>query len=141
MRETRYSARLRARAIYADVRYRTEAHGPCAYRPCMRVLRVLMLLGSLFTAPAMAGPTAPQVERNAVELKQGMTTDEVQKLLGKPKRTAFRSNSIVQATPATLQWTYTFGSASSTERVLQIVFVAKAPEEWAVESWAWPNSY
>jgi len=38
-----------------------------------------------------ANPILAQAERNAVELKQGMTLEEVQKLLGKPKRTALRN--------------------------------------------------
>jgi len=74
-------------------------------------------------AGALAGPG--QAERNAVELKQGMTLEEVEKLLGKPKRTALKN--------AALQWTYVWVP----ERTLQVVFAAKTPEQWTVNSWDW----
>jgi len=66
----------------------------------MRHLPTLVLLAALlpslaWLAPALAQASRPttnaglaQVERNAVELKQGMTPDEVLQLLGKPRRTA-----------------------------------------------------
>jgi hypothetical protein len=69
----------------------------------MRRLPTLVFLAALlpslaWIAPAGAQPSRPganpslaQAERNAVELKQGMTLEEVQKLLGKPKRTALRN--------------------------------------------------
>jgi hypothetical protein len=34
-----------------------------------------------------------------------------------------------------LQWTY----AWSSERTLQVVFAAKTPEQWYVNSWDWSN--
>jgi hypothetical protein len=42
-----------------------------------------------------------QAERNAIELKQGMKLEEVEKLLGKPKRA-----SAGEPSQGTLQWSY-----------------------------------
>ena len=80
-----------------------------------------------------------QGERNAVELKQGMTRDEVQQLLGKPRRTALKNSGSTAGQPwqGTLQWTYNWGSASTTEGNLQVVFAAKEPEKWYVDGWQW----
>jgi hypothetical protein len=77
-------------------------------------------------------------ERAAVDLKQGMTLDEVRQLLGKPRRTALKGN----GTPGlgTLNWTYTWNggdASSSSERSLVIEFAAKAPDEWTVSGWGW----
>lgn len=100
---------------------------------------VLALAGTL-PPLAVAQATATQIERNAIELKQGMTLETVQKLLGKPKRTALRHGSAPagERSQGVLEWTYTFGAEYS-HRVLLVVFAAKAPEEWAVESWDWPS--
>jgi hypothetical protein len=82
-----------------------------------------------------ANASFAQAERNAVELKQGMTLDEVQKLLGKPSRTALRNagSFAPEASQGMLQWTY----AWSRERTLNVVFAAKTPHEWHVNSWNW----
>ena len=89
-------------------------------------------------AGALAGPG--QAERNAVELKQGMTLEEVEKLLGKPKRTALKNtgssaagSSAGEPSQGTLQWTYVWAP----ERTLHVVFAAKTPEQWTVNSWDW----
>ena len=105
------------------------------------------LLPSLtWSSAAGAEPSRPaanlslaQAERNAVDLKQGMTLEEVQKLLGKPRRTALRNtgSSASQPWQGTLQWTYAWTGASSSERSLQVVFAAKTPQEWYVNSWEW----
>ena len=58
----------------------------CVLLPCLRENP-----GAQASRPG-ANPSLAQAERNAVELKQGMTLEEVQKLLGKPKRTALRSS-------------------------------------------------
>ena len=87
------------------------------------------------TGDAAATPKRAQAERNAVDLKQGMTTGEVQKLLGKPQRTALRSNG--------LQWTYIWNNAaasSSSERTLSVDFAAKTADQWLVNGWGW-NGY
>jgi hypothetical protein len=96
-----------------------------------------------------AGPSASakraQAERNAVDLKQGMTTQEVQQLLGKPQRTTLRSNGASSAQgQGALQWTYVWSSggsmSSSSERTLSVDFAAKAADQWLVNGWGW-NGY
>lgn len=110
-------------------------------------MRLAVLLAALLASLAWAAPAIAQAprsggypgvahaERNSVELKQGMTLEEVQKLLGKPTRTALKGASGAAADPAqgTLQWTY----AWSRERVLNVAFAAKNPNEWYVNSWDW----
>ena len=117
----------------------------------MRRLPTLLLLTAMLPCLALAqgsGPSATpnraQAERNAVELKQGMTPDEVRELLGKPRRTALRGNggSASAASQGTLQWTYVWtGStaSSSSERSLQIEFAAKSAEQWSVNGWGWSS--
>jgi outer membrane protein assembly factor BamE (lipoprotein component of BamABCDE complex) len=70
-----------------------------------------------------------------VDLKQGMSAEEVQRLLGKPRRTALKSGST--STQGTLQWTYLWAGASSSQGILQVEFAAKAPQAWYVDSWEW----
>jgi hypothetical protein len=79
-----------------------------------------------------------QGERMAAELKQGMSLDEVQKLLGKPSQTALKSDANATNVPSkgTLQWIYVFGS-SSPQRNLRVEFAAKSLEDWYVNSWEW----
>ena len=74
----------------------------------------------------------------AVDLKQGMTLEEVQKLLGKPRRTALRSSGGAP-TEGSLQWTYSWSSTGHSEKSLQVVFAAKTPERWTVTSWDWSS--
>ena len=81
-----------------------------------------------------------QAERNAVELKHGMKLEEVEKLLGKPKRTALKNPgsfatgiSAGEPSQGTLQWTYVWAR----ERTLHVEFAAKTPEQWYVNSWDW----
>lgn len=80
-----------------------------------------------------------QAERLAIDLKQGMTLEEVQKLLGKPKRTALKNSGYSGATESqgTLQWTYSWPSQSQSERSLQVTFASKSPEQWLVNGWEW----
>jgi hypothetical protein len=108
----------------------------------MTPLHAAVLFAALaFIAPAgaQAPRAAPlshaQLERNSVELKAGMTLEQVQKLLGKPKRTGLKSAGgfAGESSQGTLQWTY----ASGSEQSLQVVFAAKAPGEWQVSSWEW----
>ena len=76
----------------------------------MRRLPTLLFLAALLPCLALAqgsGPSATpnraQAERNAVELKQGMTPDEVRELLGKPRRSErHRAAGRVLAAPAHL---------------------------------------
>jgi hypothetical protein len=101
-------------------------------------------------SPAGAQPTDPaaklslaQAERMATDLKQGMSVEQVQILLGKPRRTALRNNAFSTNAPwqGTLQWTYTWTGAGSTssESSLHVVFAAKTPEQWYVNSWEWAS--
>jgi len=78
-----------------------------------------------------------QAERNAVELKQGMSAGDVQKLLGKPRRTTLKSNALGANAQGSLQWTYSWTGASSSGGSLRVDFSAKAPDEWYVSSWDW----
>jgi hypothetical protein len=111
-----------------------------------RVAALLLLVAGLsspgWMAPARAQaprpgekPSLAQAERNAVELQQGMTLDAVRHLLGKPKRTALKTAMSYGGGPAqdALHWTYDWGPG----RTLQVVFAAKAPEQWQVNSWEW----
>ena len=90
-------------------------------------------------ARAVAGASRAAPERAAVDLKQGMTLEEVRELLGKPWRTALASNGSPAAPwQGTLRWTYTWiSNASASERSLNIEFTAKAAEQWAVSGWNW----
>jgi outer membrane protein assembly factor BamE (lipoprotein component of BamABCDE complex) len=116
----------------------------------MRLPPLILLAAALaWLSPALAqssgpgaAPSRAQAERNAVDLKQGMTQDEVQQLLGKPRRTALRGNGGLASTQGTLQWTYVWSGpapSSSSERSLQIDFAAKAVDQWIVNSWGWSN--
>ena len=113
-------------------------------------LFVVALLGALplalgLSAPAsaqtprpVAGLSAAQAERKSVELKQGMSAEEVEKLLGKPRRTALKSSPAASAPgQGTLQWTYSWPGTYSTRGSLNVVFGAATPEQWRVNSWEW----
>jgi outer membrane protein assembly factor BamE (lipoprotein component of BamABCDE complex) len=104
------------------------------------------MLGWLPTAGAQTARAAPsasrvQAERAAVDLRQGMSGEEVQKLLGKPWRTALSGQSGTASAPGqgTLRWTYVWSNASSSssERTLNIDFNASAAEQWTVSGWNW----
>lgn len=108
---------------------------------------VAALLPSLaWTSPAAAQASRPaatlsaaQAERNSVDLRQGMSADEVQTLLGKPRRTALKTsgNSATAPWQGTLQWTYSWSGASSSQGSLHVVFAATA--QWYVNSWEWSS--
>ena len=91
------------------------------------------------TSRPAASPTLAQAERMSVELKQGMSLEEVQKLLGKPRRTSLKNNggSATPLSQGTLQWNYSWPSSSVSPASLQVDFVAKTPEQWYVNSWEW----
>ncbi len=117
----------------------------------MRSLPALIVLAALMPSlawiaparaePARAGanPGYAQTERNAVGLKQGMSVEEVQKLLGKPRRTALKSGGFAAdgAPLGTLQWTYAW--ANSSQGMLHVEFAAKAPAGWQVTGWDWAS--
>ena len=99
----------------------------------------------LWASPAGAQASRPaavlslaQAEQVAVDLKQGMSAEEVQKLLGQPRRTALKSEGGFPNMPSqgTLQWTYSW-TGSSTQGNLRVEFAAKIPDHWCVNSWEW----
>jgi hypothetical protein len=107
------------------------------------------LLAALLTpllAVAPAGAQSPrntvgQSERNSVDLKQGMTLAEVQTLLGRPRRTALKDGGGTANAPSlgNLKWTYVWPGTTTSEKILNVEFVAKKAEEWYVNSWEWAN--
>ena len=121
-------------------------------RPTILVFVATLVASLAWLAPANAQTGAPsasarraQAERNAVDLKQGMTIEDVQRLLGKPQRTALRNDGGApsSAGQGTLQWTYVWsspGTSSLSERTLVVDFAAKAAEQWLVNGWGW-NGY
>lgn len=112
-------------------------------RPQIAALLGAALLAVLPDAPAGAQSPAPVARLSqsrgevlAIDLRQGMTLEEVQRLLGKPRRTALKTG-FGAASESTLQWTYSWGSNGFSEKNLQVVFASKAPERWQVTSWDW----
>lgn len=101
----------------------------------------------LLQGGAAAQPAAPakalrlvQAERLAIELRQGMTLTEVEKLLGKPRRTALKADlysGVADASTGTLQWTYAWPGGPQVERTLQVTFLSSAPQLWRVSGWGW----
>jgi hypothetical protein len=121
--------------------------------PALRFLLLMLLLAALIAiagwpahtlgqAARAAGPSRGAAERAAVELRQGMTLEEVQALLGKPWRTALSGNVAAGngAGGQTLRWTYAWSgtpSTSSMERLLNVDFTARTEERWSVSGWNW----
>ena len=119
----------------------------------MRQLSSFLFLAALAASPAWmsaalaqagrpaAAQSRAQGERNAAELRQGMSTAEVQKLLGKPRRTALKNagGSASEPWQGTLHWNYTWAGSYAPEGNLQVVFAAKKPGEWYVNSWEWSS--
>jgi hypothetical protein len=115
----------------------------------MRPLTTLVFLAALFPTLACAAPAGAeasrlpenlslaQAERQAADLKQGMSIGDVQGLLGKPRRTALKSSS--SGAQGILQWTYNWSGPSSTPGSLRIDFVSKTSNAWYVNSWEWSN--
>lgn len=106
------------------------------------VLGCLLACGAAAAAPAEDRISYAQAERRAIELKQGMTPDDVRKLLGKPKRTALKTSGYggtADSSQGVLQWTYNWSSPSQSERSLQVTFVSKSPEQWLVNGWDWSS--
>ena len=101
---------------------------------------VLNLPASAQTQRPAAGLSASQAERKSVELKQGMSSEEVEKLLGKPRRTALKNGGSSGAPgQGTLQWTYTWPGTSSTQGTLNVSFGAATQDQWRVNSWEWSS--
>ena len=121
------------------------AVNPAALRFVLLMLLLAVLIAiaglpsrALGQAARPAGASRAVAERAAVDLRQGMTTDEVRELLGKPWRTALTGDS----SAGTLRWTYTWAgapSSSSSERMLNVDFTAKKAEQWSVSGWNWSS--
>src|SRR4051795_6442289 len=124
----------------------------------MKRLPLLLLIAALPVSIAWSPPaaaqgvrppvplSAAQAERKSVELKQGMSPEDVEGLLGKPRRTALKNGG---STGGSLQWTYVWPGAASSQGTLNVVFGAKTPdgaktadgakipEQWSVSGWEW----
>jgi hypothetical protein len=115
----------------------------------MRLLLLAMLVAVLLAASGwfshaaaqakrpLAGASVAATERSAVDLRQGMSLEEVQQLLGKPWRTALSGSGPTGGAQATLRWTYTWSATTVSERNLNIDFAAKVPQQWSVSGWNW----
>ena len=112
----------------------------------------MVFLGSLSLSPCLsppvaaqtprsvAGLSAAQAERKSVELRQGMSSEEVEQLLGTPRRTMLKNGASAGAPgQATLQWTYSWPGTYSTQGSLNVVFGATTQEQWRVHSWEWSS--
>jgi len=113
--------------------------------PMFWILLAALLTPFLAVAPVAAQtarpPATAQSERNSVDLKQGMTAAEVQTLLGRPRRTALKDGGGTASAPSlgNLKWTYVWPGTTTSEKILNVEFVAKKAEEWYVNSWEWAN--
>jgi hypothetical protein len=114
--------------------------------PALFFLAALLFPSLAWAAAAAAEPPRPdeplslaQAERMAGDLKQGMSVDDVQALLGKPRRTALKNNSGSGGAQGTLQWTYNWTGSSASPGSLRVDFVSKTPNAWYVNSWEWAN--
>ena len=65
--------------------------------------------------------------------------EEVQRLLGTPRRTALKSGGgfAPASSQGSLHWTYAWPGAGSSQASLGVVFAATGPEKWYVNSWEW----
>ena len=110
----------------------------------MRRAAALFLLAALALAQGASAQQArsdvvlslPQAERSAVELRRGMSADDVRKLLGKPKRTGLKDGLSSAASQGALQWIYVWNGAGGPS-TLHIDFVSDSPEQWHVRGWEW----
>jgi hypothetical protein len=121
-----------------------DSIGESKMKPNALILSLALLPSLLWFSSAGAQALRPvavlslaQAERVAVDLKQGMTAEDVQQLLGKPQRTALKGSGGFPNTPSQgiLQWTYSW--TGSTPANLRIEFVAKTPDQWYVNGWEW----
>lgn len=114
--------------------------------PLLALPAIVAWLPPLAAQVPSARARAPyfDVERKAVGLRQGMTLDEVQTLLGKPRRTALRETSRAAGQPwqGTLLWTYAWAADShaASEPNLRIEFAANTPNQWYVNAWEWSGN-
>jgi len=115
-------------------------------KPTLALVTALTAACLATMAPAMAARldgrpsmTLVQAERQSIELKQGMNSEEVERLLGKPKRTALKQGSSLQADApqGSLEWSYLWADTSQRDSTLKVVFSRKPSGPWLVESWSW----
>ena len=116
-----------------------------------RVLLTALTAACLATAvPVIAqrsdarpGMTLVKAERQSIELKQGMNPEEVERLLGKPKRTALKQGSSisVDAPQGSLEWSYVWADTTQRDSTLQVVFSRKPSAPGLVESWSWNANF
>ncbi|HZR03416.1 MAG TPA: hypothetical protein VFA81_09620 [Burkholderiales bacterium] len=118
-------------------------------KPTLVLLAAMTAAVLTITVPAMAqrsdgrsNMTLVNAERQSIELKQGMTSEQVEGLLGKPKRTALKQGfaTSADASQGNLQWNYMWTDTSQRDSTLQVVFARKPAGQWLVESWSW-NAY
>lgn len=97
--------------------------------------------GAQNSRPA-AGLSFAQAERKSIDLRLGMSLEEVRSLLGSPRRTALKSGGGFASAPAhgTLHWTYAWSGANALHDSLSVVFTATGPEKWHVASWEWSRN-
>jgi hypothetical protein len=106
------------------------------------VLSIFVMLA--FAQPAHAqqsrgpqGLSLAQAERSAAELHRGMSSDDVRKLLGKPKRTGLKDDGVRSATSqGALRWTYVWNGTTGPGTLL-VDFDSDSPEQWRVHGWEW----
>jgi len=97
-----------------------------------------MLAASAQDAASDNSLSVAQAEKLAANLRQGMSVDDVQKLLGKPQQTALLGDGGAPGQPSkgTLQWSYLWSGAGPHAR-LRVDFTAQPLEAYQVNSWQW----
>jgi len=115
----------------------------------LRFAALILMGGPLLLWPYVAAgeavvadgtPDFAQSEHLANDLRQGMSSVEVQKLLGSPSRTSLKNDGsdAGKRSRGTLQWTYTWRGGSRPAS-LRVEFAARGQEDWYVNSWDWVN--
>jgi hypothetical protein len=120
-----------------------------AQRPSGAAVALTVLAAACIGAAPVAAQDAPvdgkmaleQAEKLAANLRQGMTVEEVQKLLGKPQQTSLKSGGDAPdpVSKGTMQWVYLWGG-SANHSALRVEFAAQrleALEPYRVSSWQW----
>lgn len=110
----------------------------------MRRAYGLLLLAALTLSQAVPAQqvrdvvlSLPQAEKNAADLRRGMSPEDVRRLLGKPKRTGLKDDGTSGATAqGALQWTYVW-SGTNGPSTLHIDFLSDSPDQWHVRGWEW----
>lgn len=84
------------------------------------------------------GLSIAQAEKRAANLRQGMSVDDVQSLLGKPQQTDLKGDGSAagQSPKGTLQWSYLWNGTGTHAR-LRVEFTARPFGDYHVNSWQW----